>query len=136
MVTTGTPATLALEEAVKVVNAPVLAVVAPMLMLLIVPAVVGFSVMTPEVLNIALVDAVSVVNAPELAVVLPIGLLLMVAPLKSPPVTVLPVNVSAAGNDKVTVVVPVAVISFAVPETEVTAPIEDALIFTLPAKVN
>ena len=53
-----------------------------------------------------------------------------------PPVTVLPVKVKAAGKDSVTVDVPVAVISFAVPLMVVTAPIAEALIDTLAAAVN
>ena len=56
--------------------------------------------------------------------------------LKAPPVIVLPVNVSAAGSDKTTVVVPVAVISFAVPDTDATAPIPAGVIATLAAAVS
>ena len=56
--------------------------------------------------------------------------------LKAPPVTVFPVNVNALGKDSVTDVVPVEVISPVVPETEVTAPIELALMATFPAKVS
>lgn len=41
--------------------------------------------------------------------------------LNVPPVTVLPVNVNAFGNDKTTLVVPTAAISFGVPVIEVTA---------------
>jgi hypothetical protein len=53
-----------------------------------------------------------------------------------PSVTVLPVKVKALGKDNVTVDVPVEVISFAVPLTAVTAPIETALIATLAAAVS
>ena len=56
--------------------------------------------------------------------------------LNVPPVIVLPVKVSAAGKDRVTTDVPVAVISFGVPLIVVTAPIEEALMATLPAKVS
>jgi hypothetical protein len=136
LVVTVSPATLALVEAVSVVKAPERAVVAPMLMLLIVPAVVGFMVTAPEGLNVALVDALKVVKAPELAVVAPIAELSIVAPVNAPPVTVLPVKVKAAGSDRVTVVVPVAVISFAVPLMVVTAPIAEALIETFEAAVS
>ena len=66
------------------------------------------------------------VSAPTVAVVM----------LNVPPVTVLLVKVKAAGKDSVTVDVPVEVISFAVPLTVVTAPMEDALIATLAAAVN
>ena len=53
-----------------------------------------------------------------------------------PPVIVLPVKVKAEGKDNVTVVVPVEVISFAVPLIVVTAPIAVALIATLAAAVS
>ena len=43
-----------------------------------------------------------------------------------PPVTVLPVNVSALGSESVGVVVPVTVISFAVPVIDVTADVRNA----------
>ena len=56
--------------------------------------------------------------------------------LNVPSVTVLPVNVKAAGKDKVTFVVPVAVISFAVPATDATAPMPEAVIVTLLAEVS
>ena len=56
--------------------------------------------------------------------------------LNVPPVTVLPVKVKAAGNDKTTVVVPVAVISFAVPDTDATAPIPAGVIVVLDAAVS
>ena len=45
-------------------------------------------------------------------------------------------KVKAAGKDSVTVDVPVAVISFAVPLMVVTAPIAEALIDTFAAAVN
>ena len=86
--------------------------------------------------TLALEDAVRVVKAPELAVVAPIGVLLMVPPVNAPPVMVLPEKVKAAGKDSVTVVVPVEVISFAVPLMVVTAPIAVALIATLAAAVS
>jgi hypothetical protein len=95
---------------------------------------------------VPLTDAERVVKAPVLGVEAPIAVLLIdppvwVAPVtvvfaKVPPVTVLPVKVKAAGKDKVTVVVPVEVISFAVPLTAVIAPIEEALIATFEAAVN
>ena len=53
-----------------------------------------------------------------------------------PPVIVLLVKVKALGKDSVTVDAPVAVISFGVPLMVVTAPIEEALIATFPAKVS
>ena len=53
-----------------------------------------------------------------------------------PPVTVLPVKVSAAGSEITTVVVPVAVISFAVPDTDDTAPIPEGVIVTWAAAVS
>lgn len=56
--------------------------------------------------------------------------------LNAPPVTVLPVNVKADGNDKVTLVVPVAVISLAVPLTDATAPMPPAVMVVFPAKVS
>jgi hypothetical protein len=86
--------------------------------------------------TLALVDAVKVVKAPVLAVVAPTEALLMVPPVYAPPVMVLPVKVKAAGKDNVTTVVPAEVISFAVPLTVVTAPIEEALIDTLEAAVS
>ena len=56
--------------------------------------------------------------------------------LNVPPVTVLPVKVKAVGSESVTVFVPVAVISLAVPDTEVTAPMAEAEIATLAAAVS
>lgn len=56
--------------------------------------------------------------------------------LNAPPVTVLPVNVKADGSDKVTLVVPVDVISLAVPLTDATAPMPPAVIVVFPAKVS
>ena len=56
--------------------------------------------------------------------------------LNVPPVTVLPVKVKAVGRDNTTEFVPVAVISLAVPDTEVTAPMAVAEIATLAAAVN
>ena len=53
-----------------------------------------------------------------------------------PPVTVLPVNVRAAGKDSTTMDVPVAVISFAVPDTDATAPMPDGVIVVLAAAVS
>ena len=56
--------------------------------------------------------------------------------LNVPPVTVLPVKVRAVGSDSTTEFVPVAVISLAVPDTEVTAPMAVAEIATLAAAVS
>ena len=56
--------------------------------------------------------------------------------LNVPPVTVLPVKVNAVGNESTTEFVPVAVISFAVPATDVTAPMAVAEIATLAAAVS
>ena len=53
-------------------------------------------------------------------VVAPTDVLLIVPPVNAPPVTVLPVNVSAAGNDSVIADDPLDVISLAVPLTLVT----------------
>ena len=92
---------------------------------------------------IDLLVSVSVVARPTKVSVLVgrvnVPVLIMVAILGEeyvPPVIVLPVKVRAEGKDRVTVVVPVEVISFAVPLTVVTAPIEDALIATLAAAVS
>ena len=103
---------------------------------LFVKVCVAVSVATVSPATLALEDAVRVVKAPELAVVAPIEVLLMVPPVYAPPVMVLPVKVKAAGKDRVTVVVPVEVISFAVPLMVVTAPIAVALIATLAAAVS
>ena len=56
--------------------------------------------------------------------------------LNVPSVTVLLVKVKAAGSERTTTDVPVAVISFAVPDTEATAPIAEGVIVTLAAAVN
>ena len=103
---------------------------------LLVKVCVAVKVATVSPATLALEDAVRVVKAPELAVDAPIGVLLIEPPVNAPPVMVLPVKVKAAGKDKVTVVVPVDVISFAVPLMVVTAPIAVALIATLAAAVN
>jgi hypothetical protein len=79
------------------------------------PAVPPFAPSVSELVPVmvvpAIVDGVVAptvpLNAPELNV---------------PPVTVLPVNVSALGSESVGVVVPVTVISFAVPVMDVTPP--------------
>jgi hypothetical protein len=73
----------------------------------------GVSVMFPLV---ALIE----VNVPATGVVPPIIVLLIVPPVNDPPVTVLPVKVSALGKDSVGVAPPDDVISLAVPETLVT----------------
>ena len=109
VVTTGTPSTVALVDALKVVKAPELAVVAPIGVLSIDPPVT----VAPVTVAVAIVGLLNV-----------------------PPVTVFPVKVKAAGKDRVTVVVPVEVISFDVPLTTVTAPIAVALIATLAAAVS
>jgi len=106
------------ELAARVVNEPVLAVEAPMLMLLIVLAAVGFSVNVPAGLiatvpvpvglivtvelaglSVTALDAVSVVNAPVAAVVAP------TVPLRGPEnpaaVSVVPLNVMLAEPDNV-----------------------------------
>ena len=58
------------------------------------------------------------------------------AMLKVPSVTVLPVKVRAVGNDSTTIDVPVAVISFAVPDTDATAPMPEGVMVTLAAAVS
>jgi hypothetical protein len=103
---------------VIVVKRPVAAVVAPILMLLIVPAVVGLIVTVPEPVGLsvtALVLAeltVSMVNAPVLGVVEPIagGL----TKLNVPPSVMLP--------DVVTVPLRLNPLTEPVPETLVTVP--------------
>jgi hypothetical protein len=76
-------------------------------------ALVGAVVICPLVV-------VNVVKAPVDRVVAPTDVLLIVPPVNDPPVTVLPVKVSADGNEIVTADDPVAVTSFAVPDTVVT----------------
>lgn len=56
--------------------------------------------------------------------------------LNAPPVTVLPVKVKALGKLNVTLVVPVDVISLAVPLTDATAPMPPAVMVVFPAKVS
>jgi len=56
--------------------------------------------------------------------------------LNAPPVTVLPVKVKALGKLNVMLVVPVDVISLAVPLTDATAPMPPAVIVTLDAAVS
>ena len=56
--------------------------------------------------------------------------------LNVPPVTVFPVKVNAVGNETTTLVVPVAVISFAVPDTDATAPIPAGVTVTFAAAVS
>ena len=87
--------------------------------------------------NVSVVFRATSVSVPVGTVIVPLlEIDEMIGSENVPPVTVLPVNVSAAGNDKTTVEVPVAVISFAVPDTDATAPMPDGVIVTLDAAVS
>ena len=76
--------------------------------------------------------ALTVLNVPATGVVLPITVLSIAPFVNAPPVTVLPVKVSAAGNDNVTADDPLDVISLAVPVTLVTAALPSAAAVILP----
>ena len=112
---------------------------------------------TEELVRLALAILVSVLVAPLIDLLVKVSVVLratsvsvpdgmVIVPLfeideiigskNVPPVTVLPVKVSAAGSDNTTVVVPVAVISFAVPDTDATAPMPLGVIVEFAAAVS
>ena len=83
----------------------------------------------PLVPSVRLLVPVIVVPATVAGVVAP-TVPLNAPPVNVPPVTVLPVNVSALGSESVGVVVPVTVISFAVPVMLVTAAVWEKVLIT------
>ena len=87
--------------------------------------------------NVSVVLRATSVSVPDGMVIVPLfDIEEMIGSKNVPPVTVLPVKVKAAGSEITTVVVPVAVISFAVPDTDDTAPMAAGVIVTLAAAVS
>ena len=87
--------------------------------------------------NVSVLFRATKVSVPEgMVTVPPLEIAEMIGSVNVPPVTVLPVKVSEAGSEITTVVVPVAVISFAVPDTDDTAPMPAGVIVTLDAAVS